>query len=187
MRKPNGRPWTLAGASAVPRASQRAPCRAGSQERLGRAGSWEASSGKPPFDRPSRQGSHFLHRARPARDLRGHGAQPRWTHAASGALRGAGPRQVTRPVGHWGQRGGHSAHPGPPPLSGSLASSGSAGSRQGGPAPSDLSAVGGPFPVRAELVQRPLEWGGGAWTAQGGGGVGEWVFKSQRLLYLSRV
>lgn len=116
MRKPNGRPWTLAGASAVPRASQRAPCRAGSQERLGRAGSWGASSGKPPFGRPSRQGSHFLHRARPARDLRGHGAQPRWTHAASGALRGAGPRQVTQPVGHWGQRGGHSAHPGPPPL-----------------------------------------------------------------------
>lgn len=146
---------TLAEASTIPRAAQQAPCRAGSPGLLQRAGSCEASSGKPPFDLPGSRGVPLpaSQNACSGRDLRGHGAQSYWTDGVSGALRGTSPgRDHTE--SQWArqdQRPGSSAHPGQPPLSSAPpASSRSAGSKQGGPALSDLSAVGGPFPVKAE-------------------------------------
>lgn len=104
-RKPNVRPWTLAGASAVPRAAQQAPCRAGSQELLQRAGSCEASSGKPPFDLPSSRGVPLpaSQNACSGRDRRGHGAQPHWVDGSSRVLGGADAGQGH--TGSWEEGG----------------------------------------------------------------------------------
>ena len=169
MRKPN----VQAEASAVPRAALQAPCRAGSQELLQRASSWEASSGEPPFDLPGSRGVPLpaSQNACSGRDLRGHGAQPHWTDGSSGALRGAGPGQ------------GHTVL-----TQGGLSSSKllllpltqREASREGLLFP--VSAVGVHFPSKLRKFKGSWNgaggWGG-AWTAQGG----EWVFKSQRLLY----
>lgn len=155
VRKPD----VWAEASAVPRAALKAPCRAGSQELLQRAGSWEASSGEPPFDLPGSRGVPLpvSQNACSGKDLRGHGAQPHWTDRANRALRGARLGQ-----GHTGNAG--LALPGLPPLlKAPPASSHSAGSKLGGLALSNISPVGGPFPVQAEKFK-------GAWN--GGGGVG---------------
>lgn len=177
----------MAEASAVPRAAQQAPCRAGSQELLERAGSCEASSGKLPFDLPSSRGVPLpaSQNAYSGRDLRGHGARSHWTDGSNRALRRTGPRQGV--IGsQWatqGQCGGHCTHPGPPPLlSVPSASSGSAGSRRGGLLLPISLLWGVHFLSELSKFKGPWNGGGGAWTAQGG----EWIFKSQRLLYLLR-
>lgn len=189
-RKPYVRPWTLAGASAVPRAAQQAPCRAGSQELLQRAGSCEASSGKPPFDLPSSRGVPLpaSQNACSGRDRRGHGAQPHWVDGSSRALGGADAGQGH--TGSWEERGQLGTSVGAPVLTqGCLHSSvllvlplalREAG-RQGLLPP--ISLLWGVH-FLSELSKFKGVWngGGGARTAQGR----EWVFKSQRLLYLSR-
>lgn len=103
------------------------------------------------------EGSHFLHPRMPAPEGTAEVMEPNligWMGPVESweeQMPVKGTQVAGRRGATWDQRGGPSAHPGLPPLlSVAPASSGSAGSRQGGPAPSDLSAVGGPFPVRAE-------------------------------------
>lgn len=174
VRKPD----VWAEASAVPRAALKAPCRAGSQELLQRAGSWEASSGEPPFDLPGSRGVPLpvSQNACSGKDLRGHGAQPHWTDRANRALRGARLGQ-----GHTGNGRPCSPRAASTPQSSScfLSLSG----KQTGRARSFQSlCCGGSISRPSRKVQRRLEWwrwSGGVRTAQGG----EWVFKSQRRLY----
>lgn len=107
---------TLAEASAIPRAAQQAPCRAGSLELLQRAGSCEASSEKIPLISLAAEGSHFLHPRMPAPG----GPQRSWSptpldRGTNKARRGTGPAQGH--TGRWWASRGHcpSSNAGPEP------------------------------------------------------------------------